>query len=67
MQEFPPTCRPDGVYSAKRACVELGISYKTLRKYRTMGLIEPLNPTNKARSRYTGASIIECWYKAIKV
>ena len=39
-----PTCDPNGVYSVKRVCAELGISYKTLRKYRESGYIKPLNP-----------------------
>lgn len=32
MREMKPTCDPNGVYSVKRVCAELGISYKTLRK-----------------------------------
>lgn len=46
MREMKPTCDPNGVYSVKRVCAELGISYKTLRKYRESGYIKPLNPGN---------------------
>ena len=41
MKELKPTCDPDGVYSVKRTCAELGVSYKTLRKYRDNGYIKP--------------------------
>lgn len=34
MKEIRPACDPNGVYSVKRTCAELGISNKTLRKYR---------------------------------
>lgn len=49
MREMKPTCDPNGVYSVKRVCAELGISYKTLRKYRESGYIKPLNPGNVYR------------------
>ena len=37
MRELVPTCDPEGVYSVKRTCAELGVSYKTLRKYKSSG------------------------------
>ena len=61
MREMKPTCDPNGVYSVKRVCAELGISYKTLRKYRESGYIKPLNPGNVYRPKYSGQSIIDCW------
>ena len=61
MKEIKPTCDPNGVYSVKRTCAELGISNKTLRKYRLNGYIQPLNPNNNYRPKYSGQSIIECW------
>ena len=62
MREMKPTCDPNGVYSVKRVCAELGISYKTLRKYRESGYIKPLNPGNVYRPKYSGHSIIDCWH-----
>lgn len=61
MIEFEPTCRPNGVYSVKRTCAELGVSYKTLRRYRESGYIKPLNPTNRLRPKFSGKAIIRCW------
>ncbi len=61
MRELVPTCDPDGVYSVKRTCAELGVSYKTLRKYKESGYIKPLNPDNASRPKYSGQSIIDCW------
>ncbi len=61
MKELKPTCDPDGVYSVKRTCAELGVSHKSLRKYRDSGYIRPLNPQNLSRPKYSGQSIIECW------
>lgn len=61
MKETMPTCDPRGVYSVKRACAELGVTYKTLSKYRKCGYIKPLNPDNTYRPKYSGQSIIECW------
>ena len=61
MKELKPTCNPDGVYSVKRTCAELGISHKTLQKYREKGYIMPINPQNISRPKYTGQSIIDCW------
>lgn len=52
MKEIKPTCDPNGVYSVKRTCAELGISNKTLRKYRLNGYIQPLNPNNTYRPKY---------------
>lgn len=28
MKELKPTCDPEGVYSVKRTCAELGVSHK---------------------------------------
>ena len=53
MKELKPTCDPDGVYSVKRTCAELGVSHKTLRKYRDNGYIRPLNPQNLSRPEYS--------------
>lgn len=61
MKELKPTCDPEGVYSVKRTCAELGISNKTLRKYREYGYIKPLNPENVCRPKFSGRSIIACW------
>lgn len=61
MREIKPTCNPLGVYSAKRTCSELGISAKTLIKYRTLGYIRTLNPNNPNRPKYSGQAIIDCW------
>jgi len=61
MRELPPTCNLAGVYCVKRACAELGVSRKTLRRYRLLGLISPINPDNKQRPKYSGQSIIDCW------
>lgn len=63
MKELMPTCAPDGVYSVKRTCAELGISHKTLRKYRENGYIKPINPENLSRPKYSGQAIIDCWKK----
>ena len=41
MKEIRPACDPNGVYSVKRTCAELGISNKTLKKYRENGYIQP--------------------------
>lgn len=62
MKELKPKCDPNGVYSVKQACVELGISNKTLRKYRQRGYIRPINPNNVCRPKYSGQSIIDCWH-----
>lgn len=61
MKETKPTCNPEGVYSVKRACAELGVSHKTFSKYRQCGYIKPLNPNNTYRPKYSGQSIIDCW------
>jgi len=61
MKEVKPTCDPDGVYSVKRTCMELGVSNKTLCKYKKCGYIKPVNPNNVYRPKYTGRSIIDCW------
>lgn len=61
MKEVMPACNPNGVYSVKRTCAELGISHKTLHKYRNNGYIKPLNPQNIYRPKYSGQSIIDCW------
>lgn len=67
MTELQPKCNPDGVYSVKRACAELGVSFKTFDKYRMMGLIAPLNPCNRTRPKYSGQSIIDCWNKLTRI
>lgn len=67
MKELKPVCDPNGVYSVKRTCAELGISHKTLRKYRENGYIEPVNPDNVRRPKYSGKSIIDCWEKLIRL
>ena len=67
MRELPPTCNPDAVFCVKRACAELEISRKTLRKYRSLGLITPMNPENKRRPKYSGQSLIDCWNLIVKL
>ncbi|MBD5246593.1 MAG: DNA-binding protein [Barnesiella sp.] len=66
MIETCPNCDPDGVFSVKRTCAELGICNKTLRKLRRLGLIAPCN-NNPHRLKYTGQSIIDCWKKASRL
>lgn len=61
MTELRPICHPKGTYSVKRTCAELGVSNKTLRKYRDCGYIKPLNPSNASRPLFSGQSIIDCW------
>ena len=63
MIESKPIVDPLGVYSVKRACAALAVSYKTLRKYRMNGHIQPINPDNLHRLKYTGQSILDCWLK----
>ena len=63
MNESRPTVDPLGVYTVKRTCAELGICYKTLRKYRMNGYIQPINPNNHYRLKYSGQSILACWLK----
>lgn len=67
MKEFQPQCKPEGIYSAKRACYELGICYKTLKKYKDLGIIKALNPGNKYRLKYSGQAIIDCWHSFAKL
>lgn len=66
MIESRPKCDPDGVFSVKRTCAELGVCHKTLRKLRRQGLIVPCNG-NPHRLKYTGQSIIDCWDKASRL
>ena len=47
MRELVPTCDPEGVYSVKRTCAELGVSHKTLKKYKENGYIKPLMPAGQ--------------------
>lgn len=61
MTELQPKCNPEGIYCVKRACAELGVSFKTFRRYREMGLIAPVNPQNRYRPKFSGRSIIDCW------
>ena len=63
MIESKPIVDPLGVYSVKRACAALEVSYKTLRKYRMNGHIQPINPDHLHRLKYTGQSILDCWLK----
>ena len=56
MIESKPIVDPLGVYSVKRACAELGVCYKTLRKYRMNGYIQPINPVNQSNGRVSEAS-----------
>ena len=63
MNETRPLVDPLGVYSVKRTCAELGVSYKTLRKDRVCGHITPVNPQNTRRLKYSGQSILDCWLK----
>ena len=63
MKETPPTCDANGVFCAKVTCAELGVCYRDLRKLRELGLIEPTNPGNKHRPKYSGQSIRDCWEK----
>lgn len=67
MKELKPTCALDGVYSVKRTCAELGISHKTLRKYRENGYIKPINPENLSLPKYSGQTIIDCWKKVTAI
>lgn len=67
MKELAPKCDPNGVYSVKRVCMELGVCHKTFMRYRVKGLIQPLNPGNSRRPVFSGQAIIECWNKLIKI
>ncbi len=67
MTELQPKCNPEGIYSVKRACVELGVCHRTFMKYRVKGLIEPINPENVVRPKFTGQSIIDCWKRLAKL
>jgi hypothetical protein len=67
MTERAPQCDPESVFSVKRACAELGVTRKTLRKLRDIGVLTPVNPDNKYRLKYSGRSLIDCWYKAIRL
>lgn len=61
MTEDKPTCSPNGIYSVKRTCAELGVSHKTLQRYRESGYIKPLTPANLLRPKFSGIAIIRCW------
>ena len=63
MNESRPSVDPLGVYSVKRTCAQLGVFYKTLRKYRMNGYIQPINPITSRRLKYSGQSILDCWLK----
>lgn len=63
MNESRPSVDPLGVYSVKRTCAELGVCYKTLRKNRMNGYIQPINPITSRRLKYSGQSILDCWLK----
>ncbi len=67
MTELPPKCDPEGIYSVKRACAELGVCHKTFIKYKAFGLIAPENPDNARRPKYSGKAIIDCWHKVTKI
>lgn len=62
MTETKPTCDPNGVYCVKRTCAALDVCKRTLQKYRQRGYIVPIND-NRARYKYSGQSIIDCWNK----
>ena len=55
MKELKPTCDPEGVYSVKRTCAELGVSHKTLRKYRDMAISSRLIPKTFAAPNTQGS------------
>ena len=61
MKEIRPACDPNGDYADNLTCSELGSSNKTLKKFRETGYIQPLNPNNVSRPKYSGQSIIDCW------
>ena len=63
MNDSRPSVDPLGVYSVIRTCAELGVCYKTLRKYRMNGYIQPINPITSRRLKYSGQSILDCWLK----
>lgn len=67
MRETPPTPDPQGRYSVKAAVIMLGTCHKVFQKLRRAGLIEPINPDNKSRPKFSGQSIIDCWDKATKL
>lgn len=60
MNETKPIVAPQGVYTVKRTCAVLEVSYKTLHKYRMNGYIQPINPKNHHRLKYSGQSILDC-------
>ena len=55
--------RPFGSLFSKKTCAQLGVYYKTLRKYRMNGYIQPINPITSRRLKYSGQSILDCWLK----
>lgn len=54
-----PSVSPTGRYSTTEAYKALGISYNTLMRYMSMGLIRPT--MGKTRRLFLGSEIIRCW------
>lgn len=58
-----PVLPPDNIYNVKEVCYYLTIDPKTLKIYRDLGYIRPLNPASK-RPVFTGESIMKCHDRA---
>lgn len=64
IKNIRPALNPKELFNVKAVQAALGVSAKTLRKYREQGLIFPINPGSE-RPRFSGESIMQCWDKAI--
>ena len=67
MIETRPTCDPEGVFSVKENLCRTWRVSQDFTKTAPLGLIEPVNPGNRARLKYTGRAIIDCWDKASRL
>lgn len=54
------------IFDVKRAAKILGVCTKTIRKYRELGLISPVNP-HSLRPKYSGQSLMQCWDRAVQL
>ena len=57
MRELVPTCDPEGVYSVKRTCAELGVSYK--RVYSVKRTCAELGVSYKTLRKYKASGLIK--------
>ena len=59
MTNEAPRVSPEGRYSTTEAYRALGISYNTLMRYMSLGLIRPR--IGGRRRVFLGSEIIRCW------